>query len=96
MSKALDNICADCNHCFPDKEGPTTRGICLLDPEFEPFEEEILELNFQNCRELVKKKRFDLNQEACSRFSLAEIEELGELDKTDVDGITDADSGREE
>jgi len=96
LSKTEDNICADCNHCLPDKDGPTSYGICLLDPEFDPFEEEIMELNFRNCRELVKKKRFDLNQEACSQFSLAEIEELGELDEPDCDGITAADSGREE
>ena len=84
MSRNLENICADCNHCFPDKQGPTSYGICLLDSELEPFEQELLELDFRNCRELVKKKRFDLNHEACPRFSPAEIEELGDLDDPDL------------
>jgi len=96
LSRNLENICADCNHCFPDKQGPTSYGICLLDPEFEPFEQELLELNFRNCRELVKKKRFDLNHEACPRFSPAEIEELGDLDDPDLEGILDTGSGQQE
>jgi hypothetical protein len=96
LSRNQDNICADCNHCFPDKEGPTSYGICLLDLELEPFEEEILELDFRNCRELVKKKRFDLNHEACSQFSLAEIEEFGDLDETDLQGLLDTGSGQQE
>ncbi len=32
LSENQENICADCDHCFPDEEGPTSYGICLLDP----------------------------------------------------------------
>ncbi|RQD64677.1 MAG: hypothetical protein D5R98_04760 [Desulfonatronovibrio sp. MSAO_Bac4] len=41
--------CIDCEHCLPDSDGPTSMGICLLDPEFEHYIEEIMELDFKRC-----------------------------------------------
>lgn len=96
MSKDQENVCGDCNYCFPDKKGPTSFGVCLLDPELKPFEEEIPELNFENCKELVKKKRFDINHKACPYFSPAEIEDLGELDELDEAGLPDLEAGNAE
>lgn len=76
--------CVDCEHCMPDSDGPTSTGICLLDPELEPYLEEIMELDFKNCRHLVLRKSFDFNCKACSDFSPAESIEI-----TDLDGSMD-------
>jgi hypothetical protein len=78
MSQYTDEMCADCSHCFPDRDGPTEMGICLLDPELQPYEEEILELDLSNCRHLIQKKAFNLNSRACKHFSAAEGIDLGE------------------
>ncbi len=75
-----DSICIDCEHCLPDSDGPTSKGICLLDPEFEPYIEEIMELDFKNCQRLVRKKSFDFNCRACSDFSPAEDIEVIDFD----------------
>ncbi len=83
MEESQENMCGDCEHFFPDREGPTASGICLLDPELEPYEDEILEFNFQNCASLVRKKCFDINHVACSQFSPAEISNEVELDDED-------------
>ncbi|MFW6401413.1 MAG: hypothetical protein ACOCY5_01950 [Desulfohalobiaceae bacterium] len=78
MSQNPEAMCVDCNHCFPDRDGPTEMGICLLDPELEPYVDEILELDFTNCGHLIHKKRFDFNCRACEQFSAAEILDLGD------------------
>ncbi len=80
MRQLPEYTCADCERCLPDRDGPTTSGICLLDPEFEPYLEEIMELDFTNCHRLVQKKSFDFNREACSDYTPAETIEMGELD----------------
>ena len=72
--------CTDCEHCLPDSEGPTSKGICLLDPEFEPYLEEIVEFDFSNCHHLVRKKSFDFNCRACSDFTPAEEVEMIDSD----------------
>ena len=72
--------CIDCEHCLPDSDGPTSKGICLLDPEFEPYIEEIMELDFKNCHRLIRKKSFDFNRRACSDFTPAEAIETIEFD----------------
>ncbi|WP_291322098.1 hypothetical protein [Desulfonatronospira sp.] len=68
--------CTDCEYCLPDSEGPTSKGICLLDPEFEPYIEEIMQFDFSNCHYLIQKKSFDFNCRACSDFSPAEYIEM--------------------
>ncbi len=77
--------CTDCEHCLPDSDGPTSKGICILDPEFEPYLEEIMELDFKNCQRLVRKKNFDLTRKACSDFTPAESIEMIEFDSS-MDG----------
>lgn len=74
--------CIDCLHCLPDGQGPTYKGICLLDPEFEPYLEEIVEFNFKNCRSLIQKKSFDFNCEACPDFSPSEVIDIAEFDSS--------------
>ncbi|MFN2268954.1 MAG: hypothetical protein ABR533_11815 [Desulfonatronovibrio sp.] len=78
--------CIDCEHCMPDSYGPTSTGICLLDPEFEPYLEEIIELDFKNCHHLVLKKSFDFNCRACSSFSPAESIEMTDFESS-MDGF---------
>jgi hypothetical protein len=78
--------CTDCEHCLPGSDGPTSTGICLLDPEFEPYLEEIVELDFKNCHRLVRKKSFDFNRKACSDFSPAKSIQMIEFDSS-VDGF---------
>ncbi len=81
MNLQPELTCIDCEHCFPDDDGPTSMGICLLDPEFEPYLDEIMEHKFEKSRSLIKKKRFDFNRQACPDFSPAEILEMDELDE---------------
>lgn len=78
MSQYTDETCADCSHCFPDRDGPTEMGICLLDQELQLYEEEILELDFSNCSHLIQKKAFNFNCRACKHFSAADGIDLGE------------------
>jgi hypothetical protein len=78
--------CIDCEHCLPDSDGPTSTGICLLDPEFKPYLEEIIELDFKNCHHLVLRKSFNFNCKACSDFSPAESIEMIDFDGS-IDGL---------
>ncbi|WP_045212151.1 hypothetical protein [Desulfonatronovibrio magnus] len=77
--------CIDCTHCLPDGQGPTHMGICLLDPEFEPYLDEILEFNFENCHSLIKKKSFDFKCEGCPDFSPIEAIDIAEFDNSVFD-----------
>ncbi len=81
MNQPPKSTCIDCEHCFPDSDGPTSMGICLLNSEFEPYLEEIMELDFERCHGLIRKKRFDFNREACPDFSPAETMEIEEFDE---------------
>ncbi len=90
MTQQPEPTCIDCEHCFPDSEGPTSMGICLLDPEFEPYLDEIMELDFAKCHRLIRKKRFDFNREACPDFSPETTEMI------DFDGFLDGDESPEQ
>ncbi len=85
MNKPSQLTCIDCEHCFPDSDGMTSMGICLLNPEFEPFLEDILELEFEKCQSLIRKKRFDSNREACPNFSPLEMIEIEDFDVGKID-----------
>ena len=63
----LDKICQNCSSFIQDTEDfRTGLGICVMDEEFEPFLDEILEsADFSNCYELYLKKRFDGGREPC-------------------------------
>ncbi len=64
-----------CNHFITDKlDEETEYGICLLDEEFEPYLEEILENRERSAyKDLIEKKNFECDKEACEKFEPAEI-----------------------
>jgi len=92
MDEELERICMNCQSYYPDRlDEPTEFGICLNDTDFEPYIDELLEKqNFDCCKELIARKRFDGNREACEDFEMVEIkedpileQELEELAKDD-------------
>ncbi len=65
----LERVCTNCNYCFLSEPFASDFVICLKDPEFEPYLDEILEeQDFSRCQDLVKQKRFPWEQEACPDF----------------------------
>ncbi|MCF8107005.1 MAG: hypothetical protein K9K64_16130 [Desulfohalobiaceae bacterium] len=81
MKPMLDAICGNCEHCFPDRDGQTPYGICILDPVFEPFQDDIWESRYEKCQRLAREKRFDLNREGCPEFKPVEIVEESEIEE---------------
>lgn len=77
----LEAICFNCNQFFPiSMEEPTEFGICLNDKAFEPFIDELFENpKYASCQELINRKKFSGEQEACADFE--EIEKV-EIDET--------------
>ena len=70
MTGKLENICANC-HAFRSVSyaQDDEKGICLLDPAFDPYLDEIIDQdNFAGCRQLVQEKMFSGEQEACSLY----------------------------
>jgi len=78
----IERVCFNCNAFFPVlDEGPSEFGICLEDKEFEPYTEELLEnCNYDCCKDLIERKKFSGNCEACPEFSEAEITDSPEID----------------
>jgi len=92
MDEELERICMNCQSYYPDRLDEATEfGICLNDSDFEPYLDELLERqNFDCCKELIARKRFDGNREVCEDFEMVEIkedpileQELEELAKDD-------------
>jgi len=77
MDEKLERICMNCNNYYPDRlDEPTEFGICLNDIDFEPYIDELLEKqNFDCCKELIARKRFNGSRKACEDFEMIEIEE---------------------
>ena len=70
----LERVCTNCNYGFLSEPFASDFVICLKDPEFEPYLDEILEeQDFSRCQELVKQKRFSWEQEACPDFDPMEF-----------------------
>lgn len=84
MAHDLGEQCGNCSLFFPDSDGPTEYGICINDPAFAPYEDDIFELRFDRCRELIKAKRFPLTREICEKFEPIEFVEI-----TTGDGSTE-------
>ena len=76
----LERVCFNCNHYFPVTLGEQDEfGICLNDEEFEPFIDELLEHNhYSCCQDLIDRKKFVAEREACADYS--EIEDCFEID----------------
>jgi|GEM_PF-3176584 tetratricopeptide (TPR) repeat protein len=70
MTTEPENICLDCHAFRPvSYEQDDEMGICLLDPIFEPYLDEIVEWDsFESCRQLVQEKMFSGGQEACTFY----------------------------
>lgn len=83
-------ICMNCNQYFPAYlNEPTEYGVCLLDKDFEPYIEEIMEDDFSSCQELIDGKRFDGNREVCEEFIPVEYIEIDlDLDPERVDALS--------
>jgi len=47
--------------------------ICLIDPVFALYKDDVLELRFNRCRDLIKTERFALDRETCEKFEPLEI-----------------------
>lgn len=70
----LLKICTNCNYSFPSEPFMSDFAICLNDPEFEPYLDDLLEnQDFSRCQEFVNQKRFDWEQEACPDFDPVEV-----------------------
>ncbi len=75
-SDELERICTNCNHSFPSEPFTSDFAICLNDPDYEPYLDDILEnQDFSCCQKLIKKKRFSWEQEACPDFDPVELPE---------------------
>jgi hypothetical protein len=73
-SDELERICTNCNSSFPSEPYGSDFAICLNDPEFEPYLDDLLEnQDFSRCQELVRQKRFPWEQEACPDFDPVDI-----------------------
>lgn len=69
MTDHAERICANCHSFFPDTFDFTEFGICLADPAFEPYIDELIDHgNFDVCRQLIEAKRFPADREACPDF----------------------------
>lgn len=79
----LERVCFNCNHFFSARmDGITEFGICLNDKEFEPFLDELLDnSNYACCQDLIDRKKFPGEREACPDFSEVEIGESIEIDE---------------
>jgi len=74
----METICLNCGAFFPASfEMPDDFGICLNDPEFDPFLDDILDHeDFTSCKELVERKKFNGEREACTDFEPIERLEI--------------------
>jgi len=73
-AEELDKVCFNCNSFFPAETGWTAEGICLKDSVFEPYLDELLEnMNYDCCKDLIDKLKFEGNREACEHFDPVEI-----------------------
>ena len=69
----LDAVCCNCHNSFPAEAGGSMFGICLKDPEFDPYIERLFEDDFACCANLIERKRFMLDRKACADFDPVEV-----------------------
>ena len=76
----FERICLNCSSFLPaSMDEPTEFGICLNDEEFEPFIDELLgNSNYACCRDLIERKKFPGESEACPDFDIGELIEIDE------------------
>jgi len=88
-----EKVCINCNYFFPYfVNGPTEEGICLNDPEFEPYIDELLDKqNYNICLSLIEKKKFNGNDNTCEKFEMSVIideDEDEDEDETENEAIS--------
>ena len=77
MENELEPFCGNCQSSHPAEPFQSDFAICLNDPEFEPYLDDILERqDFSRCQSLVKRKRFGWDREVCDDFD--PVEDVGE------------------
>lgn len=76
----IERICFNCGAFFPASNGVIDEfGICLNDPEFDSFVDDILDhQDYTSCQWLVDRKKFSGNRQACSEFEPVEALEIVE------------------
>ncbi len=76
----FEECCAECNYSFPSDPLGSEYIICLYDPVFEPYLDDLLERNdYSRCLDLVERKCLALDQPACEDFIPVEVSEELEL-----------------
>ena len=74
-----DRTCGECHGVHPSEPYMSDFAICLHDPEFEPYIDDIIERqDFSRCQELVERKRFAWDRGVCDKFDPVEIPDEGE------------------
>ena len=76
--REMEKTCIDCAaYLVASSEEFTEYGICLNDEAFEPFIDDLIEMRFASCRELVEQKKFvGDDRPACPDFEEAESIEI--------------------
>jgi hypothetical protein len=65
----LDRVCGNCQHSHPAAPFESDHAICLRDAELEPHLDDILgRQDFSRCQDLVRRKRFAWDHDACEHF----------------------------
>ena len=69
MKVELERLCANCQASHPSEPVFSEYMICLKDPDFEPYLDDIIDRqDFSRCAHLIESKKFDSGQEVCSEF----------------------------
>ncbi len=98
----LERICFNCCSFFPAADFPTEEGICFEDGSFEPYIEELIDNNnFDCCKDLINRTKFNGERDACKDFEPVEVMEINDeisekLRKLVDNGNATAESLREE
>jgi len=76
----LERICLNCSCFLPASADELTEfGLCLNDEAFEPFIDELLgKSNYDCCKDLIERKKFLGDCEACPDFDLGKRIEIDE------------------
>ncbi len=97
MASELERICTNCHSFRPVSHGVgEEKGICLQDPGFDPYLDEIIEQdNFAGCHQLVREKMFSGERAACTLYdefdypedSLEELDFMQEFDGLPIEPV---------
>lgn len=81
----FDKICQNCSFFFQDdRDFATDMGVCVNDPAFEPFEDDIWENgDFSKCHDRYLSKRINGDCEPCGDYEEPEYLEVDD-DATDL------------